>query len=78
MPGGTVDRETELVMLKLAVPCSGWVGEWPLNSFAHSADLLGTCFMLAPSYHSGFSLNVTSLGKPLTSETRPGPSIILS
>lgn len=25
------------------------------------------------TYHSGFSLNVTSLGKPLTSETRLGP-----
>lgn len=31
-------------------------------------DLQRACFMLAPSYHSGFSLNVTSLGKPLTSD----------
>lgn len=34
--------------------------------------------MTTPAYHSGFSPNVTSLGKPETSETRLGPHSILS
>lgn len=38
MPGGTVGREMKLVMLNVAVPRSGWVGEQPLRSFAHSAE----------------------------------------
>lgn len=51
-----------------------------IHSFIPSAKPFprSILFHAYSSYHSGFSLNVTSLEKPLTSEARLGPHIILS
>lgn len=80
MPEGTIVRMTKLGILNLAVLRSSHVGE-QLLSFIHSFGRLFKglfSFMLTPAYHSGISLNVTSLGKPLTSEARLGLHITLS
>lgn len=68
---------TKLLISNLARPQRGCIGKQPFIHSLINKDLLKAycLFLLTPVSGSGFSLNVTSLGKPLTSEPRLGPHV---